>query len=319
MTEKTQEFFIHFDLEWENNHSILLDHSIITEETIKTVIFELNKIVFEGKLELQIFSLPAEEGGFLKRFFVISWSVITFARLFVESTTGSRIIKWLTWKERWDYVEDKTVIVKEMVAWFLEKKSTDLANSWIDYDTFYKAYSAKNKFYQETLKNPKVKWLWFNKEHNFPVPKNEFAYRIVDLKSKLSSIDPIEKFHKLKVVSPINTKEDKDLCRQVKDVQKKSQRFNVYMEDQNFYDFFLNNPFFINTLIVKVSYHIEREDNWEIQIKKKSIVNVYQYNDTIFIPLPEECIIEKAPWELDEDKNITDLKQETKIQWLFDL
>jgi len=81
------------------------------------------------------------------------------------------------------------------------------------------------------------------------------------LKHKTSLIDPIEKFHKLKVVSPINTKEDKELCRQVKDVQKKSQRFNIYMEDQNFYDFFLNNPFFINTFIVKVSYHIERDDN----------------------------------------------------------
>lgn len=316
MTEKTQEFFIHFGLEWEENHSILLDHSIITEETVKTVIFELNKIVFGWNLQIEVFTLPAENGGFLKKFLIFVWWVILTWAL---RDVSNWIVLWLTWKELKDLSADWTIMIKEMIIWFLQNKNNDLDNSWINYDTFYKAYDAKNKFYQSANSNPKVIGLWFDKEDIFPVPRNEFAYRIVDLKHKTSSIDPVEKFHKLKVVSPINTKEDKELCRQVKDIQKKSQRFSVYMEDQKFYDFFLNNPFFINTLIVKVSYHIERDDNWEIQIKKKSIINVYQYNDTIFTPSPEECILEKAPWELDEDKNITELKQETKIQWLFDI
>ena len=313
MQKKTQDFFIHFNLEWENSHSILLDHSIITEETIKTVIFELNKIIFGWNLQIEIRVLSAEEGSLLKKFWI---GIITLSP-FVLWNFAPDIGNWIV-MALWDWREVKEY-VRDYLKAFLQEKNQTLVDEKFDYDTFYKAYSAKNKFYQETLKNPEIKWLWFSKEDIFPVSRNEFAYRIVDLKHKTSLIDPIEKFHKLKVVSPINTKEDKELCRQVKDVQKKSQRFNIYMEDQNFYDFFLNNPFFINTFIVKVSYHIERDDNWEIQIKKKSIVNVYQYNDTIFTPLPEECIIEKAPWELDEDKNIAELKQETKIQWLFDV
>jgi hypothetical protein len=58
------------------------------------------------------------------------------------------------------------------------------------------------------------------------------------LPDDLSDVAPVDKYHKLIVVSSINTEEEKDLAWQFKD-EKLKRRFQAYMKDEAFYEFFL--------------------------------------------------------------------------------
>lgn len=313
-----ESFFIHFDLT-SNKHEIPIQQSIITEQSVYTIIQELNKQLFESKLELTVLVHPIEEGWLLKK--ICIW-ILSVVAIWMVPDTVNWIIKWLSWwKERKDYMENWTVLVKDMLQSFIENKNQDLVNNWISYDKFYKAYSAKNKFYHAAIDNTDVKGIWFSKEHNFTIPRNEFAYRTVDLKSKTSKIDPIDKFHDLIVVSSINTKEDRKLAWQVKD-KKVKKRFDIYMEDNDFYEIFLSNPFYLKSILVKVRYYLNRDDEWDIQIEKKEIVQVYKYNDKSILEIPNDVKIEKAPRSIDE--NISDdliqksISEESLFKWFLE-
>lgn len=317
MKSNSEIFHIYFDLDWENNHSLSIDNSIVTEESIRTIVFELNRIIFDNQLNISLDILPPSSWSYIKNFSII-W-VVTFIAWSMFSDVTNWISKWLTWYEVKEHIEHVTIVMKDMVIGFLNKKNYDLVQSWIDYDWFYKMYDAKNKFYQEWLKNRKINAIWFMPNWRGKIPRDEFWYRIVDLKAKVSQISPIEKFHKLKVVSSINTREDKDLVRHVKDVISRSKRFTAYMSDQNFYDFYLNKPFFIDSLVVKMLYTVDRDENWELEIKKKEIITVYEYNEILFQSLPEYTIIEKAPYKLNpENEDIINNNIQIAQPWLFD-
>lgn len=101
------------------------------------------------------------------------------------------------------------------------------------------------------------------------------------------------------MVSAINTKEDKDLAWQVKDPKIKK-RFSVYMKDADFYEFFLENPMYISSMLVKVRYHLMRDNNDQITIERKEVIRVYQYNSKVFFPIPEDAKIEAAPMSVYE-------------------
>lgn len=67
------------------------------------------------------------------------------------------------------------------------------------------------------------------------------------------------------------------------------------MKDEDFYEFFLENPMYISSMLVKVRYHLTRDNNDQITIERKEITRVYQYNSKVFFSLPEDAKIEPAP------------------------
>lgn len=288
-----EDFCIHFHLA-NNKHEIPVSQSIATEQSLNTIIQELNKHLFNNQIEIHLVVLPAEEWSHRKKFGVWIYIATGFVLSQMFPYTLNGVIKGITWKEWWDYVEAWTIQIKDFVLWFIEKDNRDLVDIWVKPQQFYKAYEAKNKFYQSALSNDDVLWVGFNNSEHFPVKTWDFYYRIYDLKEINTWLEPIDKYHKLIVVSAINTKEDKDLAWQVKDPKIKK-RFSVYMKDDDFYEFFLDNPMYISSMLVKVRYHLTRDNNEHITIERKEVIRVYHYNSKIFFPIPKDAKVVPAP------------------------
>lgn len=306
-----EDFCIHFNLA-NNKHEIPVSQSIATEQSLNIIIQELNKHLFNNQMEIHLVVLPAEDGSLIKRFWIVLYTagVFVVGSMFPDITNW--VLKWLTWKEVKDFAEDWTIQMKNVIQGFIEKDNRDLVDIWVKPQQFYKAYEAKNKFYQSALSNDDVLWVGFDNTERFPIKTWDFYHRIYDLKEVNTWLEPIDKYHKLTVVSAINTKEDKDLAWQVKDPKIKK-RFSVYMKDEDFYEFFLENPMYISSMLVKVRYHLTRDNNDQITIERKEITRVYQYNSKVFFSLPEDAKIEPAPmlaydidWTQVRTKDISD-------------
>lgn len=286
----TEEFFVHFDLEWWK-HQIPISQSIATEQSIQTIIQEINKHIFDNKLEIQIFIDPAEPWSHLKKTIIWIWIVI-WSIIWPDIVNWAVMALW-DWRDIKELTRDWTIQIKWLIKWFFEKSNQELIDWWINPDIFYKAYKAKNNFYKANIENREVKWIGFDQSENFPINRTQFWLRVL-LDEKLSKIDPIDKFHELIVVSSIITEEDRKLSWQVKD-KKIKKRFDIYMSDKSFYDWFLKKPFMIKKMIVKVRYTLKRNEEWIIEIEKKEIIKVYEYNDTKIKELPKWATIEPAP------------------------
>ena len=300
------DLYIHFDIkEW--RHEVPITQSIITEQSVNIVIQELNKHIFNNKLDLEVIVYSNEDWWLVKRFWVKIYLVWWFLIWALAPDILNWIVMWLwDWeKEVKSYVKDWTILVKEVLTdsfeWFMSIDNKSLQKNWVSIDKFHKWYYAKNNFYQEAIKNKSVSWIWFDKTHDFPVSRQEFYHRISDLQWDNTNIKPIDKYHNLLVVSPINTKEDKKLAWQVKDKVLK-ERFSVYMKDNDFYNTFLEKPFYLKELLVKVRYFIKINDIWDKYIDRKDIMKVYKYDDVNICSLPDDVKIEIAPFDiLDND------------------
>lgn len=107
------------------------------------------------------------------------------------------------------------------------------------------------------MQNQTVKGLGFDRSYNFPISKQTFYHRIIDLEIEKTFIPPEHRFHKLIVVSQINTEEEKKLARSVKDYNTK-EKFSLYMNDEFFLALLLQEQIYVNTLVVKVRYNFQR-------------------------------------------------------------
>ena len=235
------------------------------------------------------------------------------------SDVANGIIMWLGdgKKELKDYVKDGTIEIVSLVKWFLEKDNYDLIDSWVQPEKFYRAYKAKNQFYQAALSNKSNKWIGFDSTENFPVQRNQFVRKISDLPEDLLGIEPIDKYHRLIVVSSINTEEEKDLAWQFKD-EKLKRRFQAYMKDEAFYEFFLSESIYLKNLLVKVRYFFKKDENGVVGMWRKEILNVYLYNDIEFTKFPDDAKIEPAPlWIEIVDDSKDEREDESNIMRLF--
>jgi hypothetical protein len=308
-TLQIEELYIHFDLNGDI-HEIPINQSIITDECIKLIVEQINQNIFEWKLKIEIFIYPPIEWSHLRKywFMIASW-----VGLIIWSIAPD-LVNWLVmglwdWREVKEYVRDWTVYMKDLVIGFLSKDNNELKNNSIDYHTYYKAFEAKNKFYIAAISNEKTRGIWFDNSQEFPISRDGFNLRIVNLNDELEDVPPVDKYHELTVVSPINTVEDKDLCWQVKDKRRNSKRFSVYMKDDGFYELYLSQLFSLKTLLVKVRYIIKRNEDWDLQVIRKEIISVYKYNNTQLFPLPQGVEISRAEWQIDwyVEDNISDI------------
>ena len=312
-----EDFFIHYDL-LKNKHHIPIQQSVVTDQSLVTIVDELNKHLFSWKLDLEIIVYSSEDGWLLKKYWFKAWVVVGVILTPITWNIMDGIVMWL-WDGRsiTEYVRDGTVDIKELVEWFIRKDNTQLVESWVCIDIFHKAYHSKNILYTEAQKNTDVNWIWFTRSHDFPVQRSDFFDHIIDLQWE-DNIEPIIKHHELIVISPINTFEDKKLTWQFKDKQW-SERFNAYMKDESFYEFYLAKPFYIHNLVIEMVYYIRINEAWEKYIDKKELTTVYKYNSVVLKDLPDGVILDKAPYSIDEKdlKKVSVTIIDKEIQTLF--
>ncbi len=290
-----EDLFIHFGV---SGHEIPIEQAIITDQSIKIIVEEFSKNLFEGKFNVRILVTPVKEGSQLKKYFISA--VIFMGGLSAQPLVDASLRIFVNGKN----MEENFVIIlsklKTSVKDFLEKDTNYLEKSGITKDKFVKAYVAKNNFYKACLDNDEVTSLGFDDSVHFPIKRNDFVNRVTGLSK--SDLEPIEKFHKLKVVSSIQTKEDENRVWQVKDI-KKGEIKGVYIKDENFYDFYWQNSLLIKNFVVKVRYLLEIDENGEIkfQDKGKEIIKVYEYNGKKFADIPANVKMDPFPLEIDKD------------------
>lgn len=294
-----EDLFIHFDVE---NHQIPVEQSIITEDSVKIIIEEFNKIFFNEQLEIKIFVLPEEPGGLFKRF----GAVILIGGGFVLGQLAPDIMNGVVMgvgdgREVKEYIRDG-------VKYFLEKDTVTLENKGFSKEQFHKAYQAKNKFYISAIDNKNLKGLGFDHSDNFSVLPNQFPYRVAMLDgTKKDKI--IRQIHSLKVVSTINAKENSADAWRVKNMPKGTTE-HVYMKDKNFYDFYWKKDLKVHTLLAQLKYTIEEDElgNMRFKEKGKEIEIVFEYNGISFSPPPSAYQIETFPLQLKE-KSINNFEE----------
>ena len=323
----TEPIIIHFELS-DDAHQISIEQSITTEQSVKAIVHNIWNILFwnNSNIKIKVSVLPAEQWSLKKKF---SISIIGFWARVIWNITPD-LINWVViwlwdWRSIEEYVAEWTTWVKDFFSTattnFISEKNQDLYNRWIYYNNFAEAYEAKHNLYYTSLLDQKTLWISFSDDLIWIIPRNEFAYRLNDTISDRDWIDPEDKFHDLIVVSPIVSEKDRKLTRRVKDILDRDEAkksFDVYMQDEEFYNNFLENPFVIDTLLVKMRYDLKRDENWEIKVDKKKIIKVYKYNNTEIYPLPTNADITPAPrfpdQNLEEVRN--NIQRQQSLFWM---
>lgn len=291
------DLYIHFDLE-EGKHFIPIYQSIITEQSIERIIKNLSFNIFQWNVDVDIFVEADDEGWLVKKIMLVIWLWVAFA----NTDFGSWYIEELTWKSVESYWRDlwkvTKIIIKEATEWFFCKSSKDLIEGWLKVEDFYEAYDAKNSFYNAAIANKDVKWIGFECEHNFPIPRTDFLYKKVDLRKEKISDNHVDKFHDLLVVSSINIESKKNRMWDVMDKNTK-EIFSVNMDDEDFYKMYFENKLLIQEFKVRIRYYISIDNYWKSSIEQKKIVMVYEYNGNVkLMTIPNNTIFEVAPYKL---------------------
>jgi hypothetical protein len=188
---------IHFDVP---GHQIPLATFVRTAEQTEAVLRALNRELFDGQLQFELFVLPPEEGTFLTRLGVVllgGWAIVWG---FTESDVGKAFIKGLTdhepahwaevagkaaktgiehlassWEDRptLDY-EYETLIVKEATRAFLQQPNSVLERVGVTPSRYRDAYEAKNKFYEACSATPGLQAVGFSEAPVFPIQRDDF-------------------------------------------------------------------------------------------------------------------------------------------------
>jgi hypothetical protein len=87
------------------------------------------------------------------------------------------------------------------------------------------------------------------------------------------------------VIKSVNDEEYKGLMWVVEDPTRK-EKFSIHMSDEDFYTMHLADVIGLKTLIARVKYTIDEDEDGNIFIKNKEIVLVYRFNDTKRHSLP---------------------------------
>ncbi len=309
--------FIHFGV---TNNQIPITQSITTEESLRTIITEFNKNLFNSEVPVDINVSPAKKGKHLKKITITTEGTTLLSKI---PETANITATALCQTNLMDVIHNHTIEAEKAVHLlvtaitnFLAADSYTLEQAGISTTKFPNAYRAKNNLYKACIDNKNLKKLGFEEATNFPLKRNEFATRYVEFGKK--DVEPVEKIHKLKVVSSIQTKEEECRAWQVKDING-GRVFTVYMKDEAFYEYYWENNLQIKNFVVKIRYALQTDKtgNFRFKEKGKEIVQVYQYNNEHpIIELADNKTIDTAPFNLDSmnGKTQTFAPQETTAE-----
>jgi len=303
--------YIHFDLDWWK-HNIPIYQSIITEQAIEKIINNISFVLFEWNLEVKIDIDPSQNWWHIWKVLLRVWVATSILLASANTELWSWIIKWITWKDVKEYWENIWSMLKDSTVWFFSKNSLDLVENWICKEIFLPSYEAKNIFYKTANANKNILWLWFCKWHSFPIDRNTFLYKTIELKKEKTWNKFVDKYHELRIVSSINSEKEKKLMWQVKD-KNSDERFWVNIWDKDFYEIYFSNNLLIRNFKVRIRYYISIDSFWDEKIDYKEVVMVYEYNNSIkLISLPKNIKFEKAPYILPEKFN--EIQNQTNME-----
>jgi len=233
---------LHFDVPY---HHLPLNQFIEAAKSTQDIINDFNNEFFDGKLKYQILVIPPKDGTFLELLGLITSGAAASAWAFFSTDIGKAYIKGLTGHEpaHWaeiagkktkEFIENEdagkkkkdiknpddtekllessvedqmsvSVIVVQITLGFLKKEPDDLQKIGLSKAKFRKAYTAKNKIYQDCIDNPEIEGLGFDTEPEFPIRRKDFPTHIVEVPKEVEVEDnPIWKVEvkDIKVHSP---------------------------------------------------------------------------------------------------------------------
>jgi hypothetical protein len=226
-------FYLHYDL---NNwlHSIPVSQSIAAQDSIRVIVDEFSKKLFWWSIKVDVYIEGYDEWGVIMKYIFKIWVPIWTVIWILVPDVINWLVMWVAWWRNveelvanwtesalyWNEVEPSSEesldihseVFALSVEWFLNQQNLATSSQiWLDYGTYFKSYQAKNTIFTDARNNVEVRWIWFDTSHNFPVRREEFAWRIKDLSRIITWLSPNQKIHKLRIVSNIHTRRDKAL------------------------------------------------------------------------------------------------------------
>lgn len=194
VAEEENLIIFHFDLE---DHALPLDQFIDTAKSAQAVIDVFNKEFCAGKLKYKINVVAPEEGGLIEILQLVGITVGAFWA-FASSPPGAAFIVGATghtpeyWAEKaGSRTKAATLMLTKMVMAFFKKKPEELQKIGFLKEKFRLAYQAKNKIYEDCLTNKEVRAIGFDRSHDFPIKRNDFARHIVELPAEEDEEDDL--------------------------------------------------------------------------------------------------------------------------------
>lgn len=323
--------------------------NICSDATAK-MLEELAKILFPDE-EIEIYVIPAKDWCHQDSFWIknknplITWAILAVVwAVFIIPWQISQIITDTSTRRLNESQIEVNQTQKDLNELQIQelKKTTNqiMSNNNITNEQYkkiiesYEIKKQKNQHFQQLQKDKDIKKEQIIAKQNDSIifdktiESIEFPNYIEDVQITITT-KTIEKIHNLTVIKPVNDDQYKELMWIVEDPNKK-EKFSLHMSDEGFYKLYLENIIWLKTLIARVRYVIEEDNEWNIYIKNKEIILVYKYNNTNYNDLPEWEDIYPAPldfWYIKNEeytiisktqksKNLSDISNQSSI---FDL
>lgn len=320
-TEFSSEFFvIHFDVE---ESRISLQTFIQSAQSIDKLATEINSIVFNSKLNFQIYVLPPEEGSFLKRLGILISAGATAALSFAATDVGKAFVRGLTghepayWAEesgkllRGYFIADTddetdelskeeinqtsntcAHILSEATKGFLTGKPSDLQKIGLEMNVHRKAYEARNELYEVCISDSSIQGIGFSKEHQFPISRSKFPELYVHLPPPEEELGLwLVEVAELRITSP--NWDRKDLKRKWKGKDSKGHERFFVIEDENFWAHVQQRDLKSNLIDkIQVQWAFREEEGRTVEYK---VLRVIEYND---LRIGEPLSPEELGWAL---------------------
>ncbi len=299
-TFDSSQLLMHFDTA---EHFLPADSYLITVKSLNNILNEINKRLFEGRLDCELLVFPHENGGFLSinglkitgikkaaKNTIITLGVLGGLVSFTETDTFKGAVHGITGKEMQHYETSKNIgeLIHDLIIGIYKVENEDLKRKIPLEVNLDKAIKAKSDFYQMCWNSELIKAIGFDNTYNFSVPRNRFLYHI----SK-DIIRPVESdFHiyDAVLVSPVNVPKD---TKWVLEDRVTKTKISAHMRDKSFRAGLLNGKYPLketkddDVLTILVEYE-KQERNGELEVKNTCIKTVYKFNNEDITPIPDD-------------------------------
>ncbi len=285
--------------------------NICADSTAK-ILEELAKILFPDD-EIEIYVIPAQDWCHQDNFWIK-----------IGNITNNATVATISWVLLTTYFAYPLVTAQIELAWLeSEKLRRELNQNNPEYNITNEQYNEvfknneikknKNKHFEQ-LRDDKdiIKEKIIAKQNNKiifekTIHRENFIDQIETIENSYTT-KVIEKIHHLTVVKPVNEEEHKDLVWEVEDING-NKNFWIYMCDEEFYSKHLAEVLWLKSLIARVKYTFNEDQDWNISKIRKEIILVYKYNQIELIKIPVWEEITPAPleilnWEDNDDWNV---------------
>lgn len=291
-----------------NGSAIKYETRNICADSTAKILKELWKILFPNE-EIEIYVIPAQDWCHQDSFLIKVWKVINspiivaissvlLTAYFAYPLTNSQIQVNQTQIELNNLEIEQ--LKKELNKTIPQNNITDEQYEKIVLSSEIK--KNKNRHFEQLRDDSDIKQEKIIAKQNNQVTFEKTIERkdflqYIEVIPKINIIKTVEKIHHLTVIKPVNDEEYKDLMWIVEDINWK-EKFWVYMNDEDFYKMHLQEVLGLKTLIARVKYTINEDQDGIISIKNKEVIFVYQYNLIERWTIPDWEKISPAPLEI---------------------